>query len=215
LLAGLNALTASALSILDTWLTPGVTRSALDACDVTALLWRLSTDGVDVASRFRTVSDAFEESVTPGFWPFIDLHAALAHVCAGDHARASRLAQAIARCAKVGDYSGVRARHITQPGLAALSAWAEGRYGEAAVLLAGLRRILSCGGGSRVQLEVFKSIEREAVRRHRARGNRVHKESVAQRVMPPTDGDGVEKALPDEHISRAKSPSTTASYPAH
>jgi hypothetical protein len=45
----------------------------------------------------------------------------------------------------------------------------EGRYGEAAGLLAGLRPVLGDIGGSRIQLEVFKSIEHDAGRRQRAR----------------------------------------------
>ena len=73
---------ASALGILDTWLLPASARSPLDACDAAALLWRLATDGVDVEGRWRKVSDAFERTMTPGFWPYIDLHAALAHFSA-------------------------------------------------------------------------------------------------------------------------------------
>jgi phenylpyruvate tautomerase PptA (4-oxalocrotonate tautomerase family) len=160
---------ASALAILDEWLLPASARSPLDACDAAALLWRLATDGVDVEGRWCSVSDAFERTITPGFWPYVDLHAALAHLAAGKQARAQRLVHAIARCAEGGDYAALRARHITQPGLQALGAWAEGRYGEAAGLLAGLQPVLGDAGGSRVQLAIFKSIEREAVRRQRSR----------------------------------------------
>ena len=74
---------------------------------------------------------------------------------------------AIERCAEGDNYAALRARHITRPGLRALGAWAEGRYGEAAGYLAALRPVLGDVGGSRVQLEVFKSIEREAVLRER------------------------------------------------
>ena len=74
---------ASALGILDAWLLPASAGSATDACDAAALLWRLATDGVDVEGRWRKVSDAFERTMTPGFWPYVDLHAALAHFSAG------------------------------------------------------------------------------------------------------------------------------------
>jgi len=159
---------ASALGILDTWLLPASAGSAPDACDAAALLWRLATDGVDVEGRWRKVSDAFERTMTPGFWPYIDLHAALAHFSAGQKSRAQRLGHEIERCAEGSDYSALRARHVTRPGLRALGAWSEGRYGEAAELLAGLQPVLGDVGGSRVQLEVFKWIEHEAVRRQRA-----------------------------------------------
>jgi phenylpyruvate tautomerase PptA (4-oxalocrotonate tautomerase family) len=160
---------ASALRVLDAWLLPASAQSPLDACDAAALLWRLATEGVDVGRRWRMVSDAFEKTVTPGFWPYVDLHAALAHMAAGQKARAQRLAQAIGLCAEGANTAALRARHITQPGLRALDAWAEGRYGEAARLLAGLQPLFGYAGGSRVQLEIFKSIEHEAVRRQRAR----------------------------------------------
>jgi hypothetical protein len=159
----------SALGILDAWLLPSSERSPLDACDATALLWRLATEGIDDAGRWRKVSDAFERTLTPGFWPYVDLHAALAHLAAGQKARAQRLARAIERCAQGVSYAAMRARQITRPGLQALGSWAEGRYEEAAVLLADLQPLLGDAGGSRIQLEVFASIEHEAVRRRRAR----------------------------------------------
>jgi hypothetical protein len=162
---------ASALRILDAWLLPASARSPLDACDATALLWRLANDGVDVAGRWCSVSDAFERAASPGFWPYIDLHAALAHWSAGKQARVQRLVHSIAQCADSSGHAALRARGITQPGLLALGAWAEGRYGEAAGLLARLQPFIAHAGGSRVQLEIFQSVEREARRRQSMRRN--------------------------------------------
>jgi hypothetical protein len=175
---------ASALGVLDTWLLPASARSALDACDAAALLWRLTTDGVDDEGRWCRVSDAFDRAVTPGFWPYVDLHAGLAHFAAGKRERAQGLVHAIERRAQGADYAALRARHVTRPGLQALGAWAEGRYGEAAGLFAGLRPFLDAAGGSRVQLKLFKSIEREAVGLHRAEGGL----GVARCPLPPGGG---------------------------
>jgi hypothetical protein len=158
----------SALDILDTWLLPASARSPLDACDATALLWRLATLGVDDEGRWSLVSDAFERTLTPGFWPYVDLHAGLAHLTAAQPVRALRLMRAIEHRAEGSTYSAWRARHITQPGLQALLAWADGRFGDAAGLLARLQPALGVTGGSRVQLAVFDSIQREAARRRRA-----------------------------------------------
>jgi 4-oxalocrotonate tautomerase family enzyme len=160
---------ASARDILDAWLLPAMARSPLDACDAAALLWRLAGDGAGDAGRWCRISDAFDRTVTPGFWPYVDLHAGLAHFASGKQARAQRLVHAIERCAEGSDYAALRARRITRPGLRALGTWAQGHYGEAAALLADLQPVLGEAGGSRVQLEIFKSIEREARRRHRAR----------------------------------------------
>ena len=159
----------SALCILDTWLLPASAESQLDACDAAALLWRLATDGVDDQGRWGKISDAFARTMTPGFWPYVDLHAALAHFSAGQPARAQGLVHEIHRCAEGTSYSALRARHITRPGLQALDAWAEGRYAEAAGFLADLRPVLADVGGSRVQLEVFKWIAHQAARRQHAR----------------------------------------------
>lgn len=176
---------ASALGILDGWLLPASAASALDACDAAALLWRLTIEGVGDEGRWSSLSDAFERTVTPGFWPYVDLHAALAHLTAGKQARARRLAHAIEGCAEGDSYAALRARHITRPGLQALAAWAEGRYGEAAELLARLRPFLGNAGASRVQLQVFESIEREAVRRQRARHrDQPQPPSAKESVMP-------------------------------
>ncbi|HZI83242.1 MAG TPA: hypothetical protein VFF44_04965 [Casimicrobiaceae bacterium] len=158
---------ASALDILDGCLLPACAQSPLDACDAVGLLCRLASDGVDDDGRWQKLSDAFE-AVTPGFWPYVDLHAAIAHANAGKAARAQRLADSIERCADGGDYAALRARLVTQPGLLALEAFADGRYAEAGERLAAVRLFLADAGGSRVQWAVFESIEREAARRQRA-----------------------------------------------
>ena len=150
---------ASALDILDESLLPASSQSQLDACDAAGLLLRLAIEGIEDDGRWSKLSDAFERTATPGFWPYVDLHAALAHLSAGNKGRAQRLAHAIERRAEGNDYAALRARHVTQPGLLALEAWAEGRHADAAELLAGLRPFLGDAGGSRVQLEVIDSLE--------------------------------------------------------
>ncbi|HTQ01502.1 MAG TPA: hypothetical protein VMN56_19455 [Casimicrobiaceae bacterium] len=156
---------ASALDVLDKWLIPASETSALDACDAAGLLFELESRGIVDRGRWGRVSDAFERTAAPGFWPYVDLHAALAHFRAGDEVRAKRLEQAIDRHAKASDCAGLRARRVTRPGLAALRAWAEGRHAKAARAFAALRPFLGDAGGSRVQLALFERIERDAVRR--------------------------------------------------
>jgi hypothetical protein len=200
---------AAALRILDAWLLPAGTRSPLDACDATGLLWRLTTEGVVDETRWCRVSDAFEQTSTPGFWPYVDLHAGLAHLIAGKQARAQRLVQAIEQCAQGRDYAALRARHITVPGLRGLGAWVEGRYGEAAALLADVRPLLADAGGSRVQLEVFHSIECEAQRRQRARQrDRPPPASVDEHAVLLSTGERFEGPRSEPHntpIARSRS----------
>lgn len=155
----------SALAILDAWLLPACAVSALEACDTAALLWHLQSDGVDCDDRWRQVSDAFVQTMQPGFWPFVDLHAALAHVSAGRHDRMRELMQAIRHCAAGSTFAAMRTKHITFQGVRAFAAWGQGRFDETSRLLAGLRNMLPAAGGSTVQLDLFKRIEREARRR--------------------------------------------------
>jgi len=135
-----------ALGILDKWLLPGSDKSPVEACDATGLLWRLTEKDVPDGGRWRRLSDAFERTLTPGFWSFVDLHAAVAHFAAGQQARLLRLVDALGRCAKREDFAGRRARTVTLPGLHAL--------------LAGKRPSLADAGGSRVQLELFERFGR-------------------------------------------------------
>jgi 4-oxalocrotonate tautomerase len=175
---------ASALGILDTWLLPASMTSPLDACDAAALLWRLAADGVEDDGRWRRISDAFERAWTPGFWPYVDLHAGLAHFSAGQAARAKRLMQEVDALALGTDYAAWRARLITQPGLQALAAWAENGYDRAARLFAQLGPFISNAGGSRVQLDIFKSLEREAARRQRAEQQVLLQSPPKEQEMP-------------------------------
>jgi hypothetical protein len=92
--------------------------------------------------------------------------------------------RAIEQCAEGGNHAALRARYITQPGLQALGAWAEGRHEEAARLFARLQTCLGDAGGSRVQLEVFKSIEHDAVRRQRTRQCDQPSPPVKRQAMP-------------------------------
>ena len=150
----------SALSMLDSWLLPASLNSPLDACDATALLHRLSIDGVEDEGRWSRISDAFEHAWTPGFWPYVDLHAGLAHLSAGQRARAERFRKRIDAVALGDDYAAWRAKGITQPGLEALTAWAGSSPEQAARLLSEFGASVSGAGGSRVQLDIFRRLER-------------------------------------------------------
>jgi hypothetical protein len=196
---------ASAVSILDHWLIPASAQSQLDACDAAALLWRLAGEGLDDDGRWRRVSDAFEKTVTPGFWPYIDLHAALAHGSAGHHARLARLVERIESRATGNDYAALRALHITLPGLRALTAWSQGRYHEAAITFSRIRPLLYRAGGSRVQLEIFSSIEAEAARRHeRAERLPSRSTSTTERARTPREIEVIDAEFSDVRQARTR-----------
>jgi hypothetical protein len=152
--------TASALALLDNCLLPAARQSPVDACDATSLLWRLASPDMDTGARWRQLSDAFERRWRPGFWPYVDMHAAIAHVRAGQTQRSQQLARSIELCAAQNDLSAGRARQITIPFLQAVAQW-QSQDGDAATMtLDDLRPMLHAAGGSRLQMEAFAQRQR-------------------------------------------------------
>lgn len=145
----------AAFATLDGALLPAAEHWPLDACDAATLLWRLARSGIDVGNRWSRLSDAFDRLWQPGFWPYVDLHAAIVHGSAGEAARLRRFKLGIAACAGLESYAGERARRLTLPALAVLDAWLAGAAHEARDGLANLASRLMLAGGSRAQLGVF------------------------------------------------------------
>jgi hypothetical protein len=150
---------ASAMSILDNCLLPAAESSPVDACDVTSLLWRLSDSGLDVGNRWLRLSDAFEHRWQPGYWPYIDVHAAMAHLQAARRQRADRLVRSVELCAADSHPAGTRARNITLPLLRTINDWNNGDGRATVARLRNQRALLAAAGGSRIQMEVFTGAE--------------------------------------------------------
>jgi hypothetical protein len=144
----------SALDIFDRWLQPASRDSAVDACDATALLWRLDLEGVNVSERWHRLSDAFDR-IAAGFWPFIDLHAGIAHSRANQFMRVCKLERDVRRCAQGRNYAALRSQKITLPGLAAIVAHSQGQVEKAGRIFSTLRPLLAEAGGSKAQLATF------------------------------------------------------------
>ena len=146
----------------------GAAGSASDACDATALLLRLEFDGLEPGRRWSVLSDCWAAQAAPGFWPFLDLHAAIAFNFAGDHCRANAFERAVARCARGDTPVARKARAVTLPGLRGIESFAAGAYEDAAGTLRTLRRSVEQIGGSHAQQELFDRMLREAERRLRS-----------------------------------------------
>lgn len=145
----------SAVSILDGCLLPASDSSPIDACDAVALSWRLARAGIDVGHRWSRLSGAFGQRWQAGYWPYVDLHAAVAHGEAREPQRLQALESAIAACAAGNSFAGQRARRITLPTLGALDAWLAGDREGAVSRLAAIPGRLLEAGGSRAQLGAF------------------------------------------------------------
>jgi len=143
---------ASALRILDHCLLPAAAQSPVDACDAVSLLWRVAAKDLNVSARWQQLSAAFELRWEPGFWPYIDLHAALAHLRAGRRERFERLAHEIEQRATDTHTVAARARDVTLPLLRALATHNHEVRTRAAATIATLGPLLGAAGGSRLQL---------------------------------------------------------------
>jgi tetratricopeptide (TPR) repeat protein len=145
---------APAMNLLDHCLLPAARHSPGEACDATSLLGRLAGQQLDIGDRWQQLSDDFERW-QPGFWPYLDMHAAVAHVRAGILHRSQRLMRSIQVCAAHSSPSAWRARQITIPFLRAVMMWRDGNPKMANAALTKLRPVLHSAGGSRLQRDIF------------------------------------------------------------
>jgi hypothetical protein len=159
---------APALGILDTCLLPAAHTSPIDACDASTLVWRLAAGGLEVGSRWQSLSEAFHRRWRPGFWPYVDLHAAITHLRANQVARLERLARGVEHYAAASHPGALRTRRITLPVVQALELWGLGDPQSALRALRSLRPALTAAGGSRLQTEIFRSLEQGAAPAPRA-----------------------------------------------
>jgi len=154
--------TGRALAIFDTAIAPRVGANAGDAADAAALLWRLHLLGVDAGRRWHAVAEACADHLDPGFWPYYDVHAAMAFALAGRVQSERKLTQAIETCAAGGVPAAAVAREVTTPLLAGIKAFVVENYKGAAAYLARVGGRLANMGGSREQREVIVSTARAA-----------------------------------------------------
>jgi tetratricopeptide (TPR) repeat protein len=132
---------------------------ALVLLDASALLWRAHLEGVDVRSRFETLSAAWE-TVLPdvSHYVFNDVHAVMAHVGAGNLGEARRvLANLEAFVASDGAETNNRAngQRVGIPLAKAFLAFGEQRYRDAAEEILNARGHAVEFGGSAAQRDVL------------------------------------------------------------
>jgi tetratricopeptide (TPR) repeat protein len=144
-----------ALALYDGPIFGEPTGMGFDLVDAAALLWRLQLMGAEVGARWEALADAYEAKGGWGDYAFDDFHGALALVGAGrlQAARAVIEAQRMA-LARPGDNAAFVAA-VGLPATQALLAFGEGRFGEAADLLRGVRSQSGRFGGSHAQRDLI------------------------------------------------------------
>jgi tetratricopeptide (TPR) repeat protein len=69
--------------------------AALELLDASALLWRMQLDGTPVGDRWQPLASAWGRILTPGFYPFNDMHAVMSFIGNGELDRAENLVRAL------------------------------------------------------------------------------------------------------------------------
>jgi hypothetical protein len=69
--------------------------AALELLDAAALLWRMQLEGTPVGDRWQPLAAAWGRILTPGFYPFNDMHAVMSYIGNGELDRAEDLLRAL------------------------------------------------------------------------------------------------------------------------
>ncbi len=163
---------AGALAVYDRVLHhAGSQDVALELLDATALLWRLQLEGISAGGRWPSLAEAWGRLLTPGFYPFNDMHAIMAFVGVGDLARAKEVVTALERVVAEGDRATTGWQMTSGVGLPvcrSLLHFGQGRYLEVLDELLPIRTRVHEFGGSHAQRDaVERTLLESAIRASR------------------------------------------------
>jgi hypothetical protein len=138
---------------------------ALELLDATSLLWRLHLEGETVGDRWPPLAQAWARALTPGYYPFNDMHAAMAFIAVGDLARAKELVADLEAVVEKGDQrttGWVMSSTVGLPVCRGLVAFGDGDYGAVLDALWPVRTRLHEFGGSHAQRDAVERTLLEA-----------------------------------------------------
>jgi hypothetical protein len=138
---------------------------ALELLDATALLWRLQLEGISVGGRWAPLAEAWARLLTPGYYPFNDMHAIMAFVGTGDLDRAEEVVTALEHVAGEGDRTTTGWQMTSAVGLPvcrSLLHFGRGRYQQVLDELLPIRTRVHEFGGSHAQRDAVERTLLEA-----------------------------------------------------
>jgi hypothetical protein len=138
---------------------------ALELLDASALLWRLHLEGEAVGDRWSPLADAWGRLLTPGYYPFNDMHATMAFVGAQDLVRARDLVADLEALVERGDHettSWIMTSRVGLPVCRSLLAFGEAAYEKVLDELWPVRARLHEFGGSHAQRDAMERTFLEA-----------------------------------------------------
>jgi tetratricopeptide (TPR) repeat protein len=150
-----NGDVADALRLFDERIAAGGFAQALELVDGSALLWRLTTNGHSVGSRWEVLADKWATRIADGYYAFNDLHAMTALLGANREVEQATLLAAAQRAAAGTGTNAMMTREIGLPALHGIQAFGRGRYAEAIDRLLPLRGKANRFGGSHAQRDIF------------------------------------------------------------
>lgn len=176
-----------ALALFDSSIHPEPAPYVLSLIDATALLWRLTLQGVDVGQRFEQVAGDWQARLAeePGFYAFNDAHAAMAFVATGRDSELVRLTMAMRESAADGNANAAMTRDVGLPLVEGLTAFGRGRYAEAIAAIEPMRDTANRFGGSHAQRDLITLTLIEAALRSGDRMRARH--YIAERLVHKPD----------------------------
>jgi len=125
--------------------------------DLTALLWRLQLEGVDVGQRFERVADRWQEklAVEGGHYAFNDLHAMMSFAATRRSAPAAELLARMQAAAQAADANAGMTRDVGLPLAQGVLAFAQGRHADAIEHIEPARDGAHRFGGSHAQRDLL------------------------------------------------------------
>ena len=143
---------------------------SLQMLDASALLWRLTLEGVDTANRYALLASAWEKQLPDESWyVFNDLHAVIALSGAGRVADArtviERLERDVAGTPVQPGTNRAMSAEVGLPVSRAVIAFTEGRHDDVVAELLPIRRVFHHFGGSHAQRDLLqRTLTESAIR---------------------------------------------------
>ncbi|MDN3557419.1 tetratricopeptide repeat protein [Halomonas maura] len=128
---------------------------ALDMIDASALLWRLTLLGCDLAGHWQELADTWDRHADGRLYPFNDWHAVMAYLGAGREPDVARILAAFRSPAEPSAEAARWTRDIGLPLVQGFVAFWHGDYRVAAEQLHAVRFIANRFGGSHAQRDVI------------------------------------------------------------
>lgn len=167
---------AAATALFDDKISAGGFSQALELCDGSAILWRLTVLGHDVGDRWAGIADKWQARADHAIYAFNDMHAAMAFAATGQGDQMERLLTAAERAAAGQGTNAMMSREVGLPVIRGMAAFGYGDYAAAVDHLLPAMPRANRFGGSHAQRDILSWTATEAAIRA---GDRAAAQAIA------------------------------------